>query len=267
MNSIQNIVSDLRDKRLLPVVAVLLIAAVAVPLLLMKGEKDEPTVKVRVTESPKLLGDSSLAQSSITVDEQFKKRKKLDAFKKKNPFVQQATGGAGEETGSGDVEPTESGDTSDSGSSGSGDAGGTSTTDSGSSKSSETTGKLYERTVTVRFGLLGSKFDTDDKVKKNLSALSPLPSSKNTLLIYMGVSANSPSAVFFVGRGVTVKGEGTCMPDKSNCTYLYLREKSNRNEATLYRRTEPDRKYGIKLKDIGLTEISETSSTSTQSKK
>lgn len=280
MTFVKNIVNDLWDKRLLPVVVLLLVAAAAIPLLLLKGEKQQPVAQITSTGVSKPVEPPTADESIITIDEQLNKRKRLDAFKKKDPFVQKAL--KSDESGSGSESGSESGSVvpTDSGAGGDGSAPATGGNDStsggntdakdksnGDSSPADSGTELFERTVTVRFGLLGNKFESDDKVKKNLAAVSPLPSSENPVLMYMGVSANSPSAVFFVDHGVVVTGEGTCMPDKTNCSYLYLREKTSRNEATLYRKSDPERKYGIRLKEINVTEVSESSSTSSESSK
>ncbi len=268
MNKLNSIFGALWEKRLLPVVIVLVIAVVAIPLLLLKDEKDQSSSDYKPPEPSALTSATLIDQSAVTLGEQVTKKGRLDAFSKKDPFVQKGLGKGGGKSSSGNVEPTEpgSGDTSAGG--GSGDTSGGEGTDKSSGAGSGSGGlKLYEKTVDLRFGLAGSKFLTDDKLKNNLSALSPLPSAKNPIIMYMGVSANSPSAVFLVDKNMIVTGEATCMPDKTQCRFLYMRTSSKRNEATFARKSDPDRKYKIKLLDIAITEISENNTTRTEDDK
>lgn len=262
MSFLRNIVNDMWEKRLLPVAVVLLLAAAAIPLLLLKSERSQPQAGKEPAATSKQGKTASAAQSIVTLDDQLKlERKKLDAFKKKDPFIQQGLGrGLSSSTvtviDSADSGTTSGGDTStgDTGSGGKTDSGDTGTPSTGNGGS---TGKLFTLTVTLRFGLLGKGYNGDDKVKKNVVPVTPFPSAKNPIASFIGISSNSPSAIFLLDRGVRQKGEGTCMPSSSYCQLLYLRVESDRNEHTFYRASDPDRKYGIKLKSIDLTSVTE----------
>lgn len=253
---ISDLLSEMWEKRLLPIAIVLALAAVAVPLLLRDdGSHSSSSTPSNNTANSALggvlsaLGEEETSDSSVTTLVQSKDLGgTLKSLKRKDPFRQQARA---KEAGAGTTSST--GDTGSvtpitSGGSGSGVTEAPKTTDSGQSEqqSSDQSSGFYQRSITIRFGV------NDDRLYSDLTALAPLPSSTNPIVTFIGTSTNTPSAVFLVGRGLKQSGEGTCVPSPSSCTYLYLRDEKDRNEHTIYR--DESHKYKLKLLDIGAVE-------------
>lgn len=95
-DTLQNLVADIRNRRLLPVMIALLVAIVAVPFVISGPEPvDEPTVGELGSGSAALdpagnplSAPAVLAERPVLRDY----RERLDNFKRKNPFKQQLTG-------------------------------------------------------------------------------------------------------------------------------------------------------------------------------
>lgn len=72
--------------------------------------------------------------------------------------------------------------------------------------------------VTLRIGRTA-----DDTPKaKDVKRLTPLPSSSDPFLVYLGVLTNKRTAVFMLSADVTATGDGTCRPRPSSCETVEL---------------------------------------------
>jgi hypothetical protein len=81
--------------------------------------------------------------------------------------------------------------------------------------------KTYEAyEMTVRFG----SSETDRAARKDVKRLQALPSSDNPILIYLGVLKDKKTAVFLLDSGIVGEGDGTCMPSRTICATIHLKE-------------------------------------------
>jgi hypothetical protein len=238
-----DIYSDLRDRKLLPVVVLLVVAIVAVPIALASSSQEAAPAPVQGSAQA---ADAPEAQSAVLVDDPGLRdyRKRLDALKSRNPFRQQfQISGLGET----EVEGTSASDSSLA-------TGGTAVDVSGSASSgtssapvgSSPTGsepeepastepapspspapaktKTVTRTFTylvdVQFGLTGEVKPFEDL--DNLASLPP----KHPLVVFLGVSEDGRRALFLVSSDVTsASGDGSCASfGGSACGLLVLKE-------------------------------------------
>jgi hypothetical protein len=81
--------------------------------------------------------------------------------------------------------------------------------------------KRYElNELTVRFGP-----STDVRPpRKDVKRLQALPSSQEPVLIYLGVLKDKKTAVFLLDSGVIAEGDGTCMPSRTSCETIHIKE-------------------------------------------
>ena len=234
---VQDVYADLRDRKLLPIVGLLLVAIVAVPFLL-SSSSETPTV----TETPGGTEEVVVApeaQSAVLAQEPGLRdyQQRLDSLKASNPFDQQYTdvpggvsgddladaGGSLTDTGSvGDVGSTGSVPSSGGGSTTAADAVTDDTTidvdetvnengDGGSSQSG-----FFAFRVDVRFGPEG-----DVKKLENVKLLELL----EPVGAFIGGTEDGRKAVFAMSSDIAAAGgEGKCAPSPGNCDFLLLAE-------------------------------------------
>ena len=250
--------SDLRDRRLLPVVAVLVVAILAVPFLI-KGDDPAPTPVVDVEAAQ--LGAPE-ADPVVVADAPGLRdyRERLDRLRRKNPFEQQLTqpiGGAApaEGDGSGSGIPTQGSTDGDIASAGSTSTGTTGTSVDGGepvdadtppdtpptkpSKPPKGDPRVVTFSIDVKVGPMG-----EARVRRDVKSMTLLPNDENPVLQYLQASYDETDASFAVSRRVAgTDGEGRCSPDRSRCEFLLLEVGEAQN--LVY---EPNgRTYRIKL--------------------
>jgi hypothetical protein len=224
---------DLRDRRLLPLIALVVVAIVAVPIL-RGGVSEEPAVATGNAATPEAGGAKT---SSLTVVEATPGlrdyRKRLRGRAASDPFEQQYTGptSGGSSSGNGATStsepPADSGAVSVGGEE-SGEAGaapgGSSPSGGGSSGSAEVDPddpglRFYAFRPDVRFGVAGS-----DKLSlyRNLPLGETLPKQK-PVVVFLGVSEDGKRAAFDVsGEVAVVRGPGRCVGGNQSCSLLIL---------------------------------------------
>jgi hypothetical protein len=259
--SLRSVFSDLMEKRLWPVAAVLGVALIAIPVLLSKPAGSEPAATPLAPVTPATGGGSLSAFQPVVNTEGTKSseiRKNLRGFQAKDPFkVQGLGGGGGGSSTDGTVQVQDSAPTTDSGAtgggggsvtptdvtSGSGDQGtSTPTTDSGTQ-----TLKYFKFTVDVRFG------KADNLDKKRLDQFRALPSSQDPVVVFMGARTDGETAVFLVSAASSTTGEGNCEPDDT-CTFLYLKAGEQQSFEAVNGNNEVVT-YVLKLLDVNVEEI------------
>jgi hypothetical protein len=252
--------ADMREKRLWPFAALLLIAIAAVPFTLLKKEQPAPPAAASTTQAAPA-GDKlpTIALDDISA----KSPSDLSEFSQKNPFkplrdlpkVTKETGtnttvdlGASPDSGSssGDASssPGGSGGGSASGSSGgSGGSGGSSGSGAGSYVGPRTT--YYAYRADIKFGLAG-----EAKTMKQVEAFTLLGDDKAPAAMFMGVTDDHKYAVFAVDTAsYETEGEQDCKPTPEACEFVYLKVGDDGNETTL---TSLD---GTRSYDLSLTAI------------
>lgn len=268
---------DLRDRRLLPLVALVIVAILAVPFLL-GGAED--TVPLPTAESPaEAAGLEATAGETLTVVQARPGlrdyRKRLRGRTPTNPFRQRYTGlPAGAElestvetsptaasddtsdvtvTDEGDdvtVEIEEPGGSPDGGDSpgaggGSGGSGGT------SGDAAPTGGQFYAYRPDVRFGLAGSG---ELKEYEDLPLASLLP-KENPVLFFIGATEAGDRVVFDVSAEVVlVKGGGKCVGGRQSCGLLFVRE----GEAVTVLTESRGRTFQLAVDSIDLVPVERT---------
>ncbi|MEX2253563.1 MAG: hypothetical protein WD649_05370 [Thermoleophilaceae bacterium] len=251
---------DLREMRLWPVAAGLLVALVAVPIVLLKGGGDSDGGPTPTAAAPDV---ADLPTASLA-DRRTSENSDLGVFDPKDPFrpaggypappgSATAGGGAALPTPSG--VPSGSGGNASAGAAASDTSGGS--TAGGSSGSSSTpksdggtttTRKTYTYVVDIRFGERG-----EVRSRKGVRRMALLPSSRNPLIVFLGVSADRRKAIFLVDSGLSQEGEGRCKPSKRFCSFLYLRTADTSDDHWFS--TESGKQYSLHLSKIRRVEV------------
>jgi hypothetical protein len=221
---------DLREKRLWPFAALLLVATAAVPLVLL--EKAQPTA----TPAPTATQGQTAADKlpTVTLDDVGNKvPSDLAVFKasQRNPFKPlkdlpkaddenvTVTSDKGSSSGSG----SGSGSSTPSGGSG---GGGGSNGGAGSYVGPKTTYFSYR--ADIRFGTPG-----DEKTTKQLETFTLLGDDKDPAAMFMGISDDHQYAVFTVDTArYESNGEHECKPSEERCELIYLKVDEDSNETT-----------------------------------
>lgn len=267
---------DLRDRRLLPVVALVVVAIAAVPFLL--GNSQEPLPAPMAAEEAAEAARLKIANgSSLTVVEAKPGlrdyRKRLRARTPTDPFEQRYTGlpegvqlestevSSVSETdasaGADDVSVTDFEESvtevDESPSTGAGTAPSPGTAP-GPGRGDPNPGidpdglRLFGFRPDVRFGVAGSQ---DLTLHEDLPLGSLLP-KKRPLLVFIGVSENGERTAFDVSPEVTlVRGNGACIGGMQSCRLLFLRE----DEAVDLLTESAGRTFRLKVESIDFVEV------------
>ncbi len=275
---VENLFRDLRDKRLLPVVGLLLVLLVAVPILLGGGDSPPSTAAAPGSAT---LGDTGadVPETEAVVLAEVPGirdyRERLKDFQRKNPFRQQLSnppksatvagagdgtitelgtpaGGGGSATGAVDTTAQASGGTTDIPTDTTTDTttGGTEKSGGGSGggKSSQPADERFLITyeIDVKVGVVGDA-EKRDGVKQG----DFLPGNKRPVVLFAEGNQADGRAFFIVSSDVTKSsGDGNCIPARDNCQYLKM--KVGDEQRFEY---EPDGKtYRLKLNDVKLVE-------------
>lgn len=224
-----DIYRDLRDRHLLPLVAVLLVAIVAVPIALSEsGGSEESTLPIASagTGTGADLGAATrnvvIARSAPGLRSYHRRLRHLSAS---DPFKQQytapegeegsASGGesAPEESGSGGSPPEESGETT---------TGETGETGTATHQVQYLTYEIDVRIVPVSTN--GVPSDAEPSIRRNLPELTSLPGRQTPALIFMQPSADGEKALMLVNSNVkAIFGEGVCASGGETCQLLALK--------------------------------------------
>jgi hypothetical protein len=232
---------DLRDRRLLPVIALVLVAIVAVPILM---GSDSESVPVSPAGGAATIGPPEKT-SKLTVVEATPGlrdyRKRLRDRSPTDPFEQRYTGlpesaqveassgggsGSASDTsaagGEVSVEVDETGEAAEPApapSSGGGDPGGTSP-GNGKIDPKDPGLRFYAFRPDVRFGVAGS----DDLTRYENLPLGQLLPKQNPVIAFMGVSEDGKRVAFDISNEVAmVRGPGRCIGGNQSCSLLILR--------------------------------------------
>jgi hypothetical protein len=216
---------DLREKRLWPVAVGLLAAAIAIPAVMLKPASSGTTVAPVVAQPLKV--DTLPA---VQVDSSPSHGSRLNTFSQRDPFkpmsdLKQATStkSSSSTSSTSSASPPASAPTTVSNKTSS-SGGGTSspvttptTTPSTPSSSTTTPVKWFRYTADLSFGEAGNL-----KTLKSVADFTLLPDDKTAAVVFMGVSNDAKSAIFFIADpAFTASGEGECN-DKQDCRFVKL---------------------------------------------
>jgi hypothetical protein len=232
---------DLRERRLLPLLALVVVAIAAVPFLLGSSEEAPPPP---ITETAAEAAEEEIAEdSTLTVVEAHPGlrdyRKRLRGRTPTDPFKQRYTSLPKEAQLTSTVESTSVTDVSGGGSSETsvtvdesvtevdepesapGTPGGTPPSSGKKNPPDDLEGKrLYGFRPDVRFGVAGSR-------ELNLHTELPLGSllpKENAVVLFVGVSQSGERALFSVAPDIEVRGDGGCVGGVDNCRFLSMRD-------------------------------------------
>ena len=223
-----DLLHDLREKRLWPVAAALLIGLLAVPVVLSKSAPPAPAPVVQATPKPAAAELPELKNLTVVADTAAARGgSTLDAFKAKDPFrppavvlredkdspsvatapktaVAAGGGGGGGKAGSG-------------GSGGSTGPGRAPVAPRAPAPSPPARPRSYAFVADVHFGRSGH-----ERRFNPLDRLGILPNQDFPLLIFLGVDPGGNNAVFLVDSTLTTAGEGRCNPSPTECGTLTI---------------------------------------------
>ena len=264
---LRDLYGDLRDRRLLPVVGVLLVAIPAVPMLL-KTDPPPP-----VTDSGYVAASDEELQGlpAVLASEEGLRdyRERLDGRGAKSPFAQDEAESAAEPADLAEVAGSEAvaeaavaqeaaASTEKSASTSSAEPATTTVekapaeTSSGSGSSGERSGAA-PRPVQVAFRVdveVGRVGDT--KRRASVKLLTVLPSKGKPIAMYLGASENGKSATFLVSEEVSeTRGDGSCMPSASGCEFVTLKQ----GEQQRFEYGADSEDFVLKVVDIHLAKI------------
>lgn len=238
---------DLRERHLLPLVAILLVALVALPIALSRGSSEpEPSESNAVATPSSVVPTSDLVVAKATPGLR-DYRRRLGNRTPQDPFVQQYTGG-GEEAGAiasaqsgvalsdgGDSEAvaSEGGEVTIGGSSAplpeassppiESDSAGDATEGKTATKYAADT--IDVRIVRVNSGDEAGASKVDPTVLRKVPELSMLPSRKTPVAVFMGASADGKKALLLISSDVqSTFGDGRCVVGSKVCQLMAMEE-------------------------------------------
>lgn len=216
---------DLRERRLLPLVAILVVALVALPIVL-SGSDSSSGEEETVFATPSSTAPTSKLVVAKAAPGLREYRHRL-AGTPKDPFKQQYAEPEGSESGegspSGGAESTvtvESGEPSE-----------TSTETPEGGTAPEGNGEppedghlqYYSFAIDVRITPVSSKKNPEATVRHNLPNMTMLPSRAVPALTFVGVTKDQKNAVMLVSDKVTgLFGDATCIEGNESCQLLAL---------------------------------------------
>jgi hypothetical protein len=225
---LQDVYYDLKDRHLLPIVALLIVAIVAVPIALSQSssEGSESSETAGTSAVPSGAGGQSAQLVAKSAPRLREYRRRLDYRQKEDPFQQQyggaepAAGGAeGESTSAPSEQPSSSESPEFS-------PGPEPTAPQTGGEPSGNPGKLtyFSYAIDVRIST-GSTEEGGKKVtvRRNLPELTMLPSRETPAIVYMGSTKDGKKAVMTVSSDVeAIFGDGKCVLGSDTCQLLAM---------------------------------------------
>jgi hypothetical protein len=225
--------ADLKAKRLAPVAIGLVVIAIAMPALMLRGEDS-------AVEGPLPIAAPVAAQGAkVELAEDLADGSKLDSYKARDPFAGMKKPAAAPAAGSGaasapsDLLAEAAKDKPAQLPAMGGGSGGSSGLDEGPSPTPgsdpnfsptpapvivKKPGARYNYQLDLRVGRLGR-----EKRYPHVSRLSFLPSASLPALLFMGVTEDEKHALFFVHPGLSHQGQGLCLPSNEKCNFVKLK--------------------------------------------
>lgn len=239
---LQDLWHELREKRLWPVAALLVLGIVAIPAVLTKSATEEPAPAAATVDAGEQPSDSGVVLDTASASAS-STGSALDTFSSKDPFAppksvtKKAAAAAAADAGG-----TEAGGKG----SGGGGAPAPGSGDDGSAPDAPAPPALREKTTQYEY-VAAVTFWSGDRRRKidDLRKLEMLPSDSAPALIFMGVAQDGGNAVFLVDSTLSTAGEGSCSPSRSNCAYVSLGPGSEQEFTS-----EDGRSYRLRVDEI-----------------
>lgn len=222
---LQDVYYDLKDRHLLPVAAILLVALVAVPIAISgnssSSEETPPSSTPEAGASQSAVGAGSgelVAESAPGLRDY---RRRLDHQQATDPFKSKAADSTSAAAGGAAAEPESSSGTA----SGSPESPESTTypAPEPSSGGSPTQSKLTYYSYAIDVRISGGADGKKATVRKNLPELTMLPSRETPAIVYMGSTADGKKAVMTVSSDVqAIFGDAKCILGSETCQLLAL---------------------------------------------
>jgi hypothetical protein len=252
---------DLKERHLLPLVAILLVALVALPIVLNKSSGSEEAEESAAIATPSAAASTSslvVAQAAPGLRDY---RRRLSGHTAADPFVQRFSGvGEGGETASGIPSEATTEASTEAGGSTSGEPSGGSGTETSPAPTGEGNGepsssghlKYYSWTIDVRVTPVSSgKGKSKATTRQDLPEMTMLPSKSVPALTFVGVTKDEKNAIMLVSDKVTgIFGDATCTVGSEACQLIALEPEIP--ETIVY--GADSRTYRIELLKVKLTE-------------
>ncbi len=236
---LSSVKADLLDRRLLPLVALVtlgLVAALAYAILGGGSSAATPTAAVTrgaatpqgVAISP-ITPEKAVAETTGGLSQQQNGSAHNPFTPLAEPKAKTASSAASGTAVSSSSTPSSSSSSSSSPGSGSGSGGSTPSTPTPATPSKPSTPSKPKTVyhVAALFGVLpaGATPQTAQLTPfENLKLLTPLPSDKQPLIIFRGVTAGGKSATFTLDSEAILHGPAVCLPSTSQCEAIDLRQ-------------------------------------------
>jgi hypothetical protein len=239
---------DLRERHLLPLVAILLVALVALPIVLSKSSDSAAEEAGGAIATPSAVTPtSSLVVAKATPGLRAYHRRLSDRTAT-NPFRQPPSSTAGESSAEGPTsveETTTGGEPAETG-------GQPSPAEGNGEPPSGGQLKYYSWTIDVRVTPVSSgKGKSEASVRHNLPEMTMLPSRSVPALTFVGITKDEKNAVMLVSDKVTgLFGDATCTVGSEACQLIVLQPEIP--ETVVY--GADSRTYRIELLKVSLTE-------------
>jgi hypothetical protein len=248
---------DLRERHLLPLVAILLVALVALPVVLSKSSSTEAEEGSAAIATPSSVTPTSSLVVAKATPGLREYRRRLVKKTAQNPFKPQQVSSVeseGPEGPSSIEEVTLSGGPEETPASG-GSEGGSSTIPPPEGNGEPPSGghlEYYSWTIDVRITPVTSgKEKPESVVRRNQPEMSMLPSQSVPALTFIGVTKDEKKAVMLVSDKVTgLFGDSTCTVGSEACQLIALEPEIP--ETVVYGANS--RTYRIELLKVHLTE-------------
>jgi hypothetical protein len=215
---------DLKERRLLPLVAILLVALVALPIVLSSGsDSNEGETGTAIATPSSLPRTSALVVAKATPGLRNYHHRLAGTYK--DPFKQQYTELEGEEG----VGSASSGEESGASVEGApettvpseGEGGGAPAENGEPPEGGHL--QYYSFAIDVRITPVSSKKQEESTVRHNLPNMTMLPSRKVPALTFVGVTKDEKNAVMLISDKVTgLFGDATCIEGAERCQLLAL---------------------------------------------
>lgn len=227
-STIRDLIRDLNDKRLMPVLVVIAVCGVGIPALLMLTAGSSPAGGAPVARAAGL-PNGVPSPAKVLADVANSGSTKVTVYKgtEINPF-RVTTKGSGSSGGTGSAgtttppPPKQSGgsSTSSNGSGGGSKSGGGSSGGGGGGPKPAASGLTSTQTYVTTLNL--TLADGSTQQVADAERLTVLPNNSQPEAIYYGVMSGGKAATIVVLPGYKVTTSGTCVPGLSNCELVEL---------------------------------------------
>lgn len=227
---LSSVKADLLDRRLLPVVALVVLALVAaIAYTVLGGGSSAATPTAAAVSSGSSTASAGLAASQSTSEKAVAETTGGVSQQRRgyarNPFTPLPEPKEKTQVAATSSSPSPS-TTSSSSTAGSGSQGSGGSSPTTPSQPSTPTKPKTVYHVSVQFGVIPTGVTPAQAQLQTLNdvkLLTPLPSAQQPLIVFRGVTAGGKSATFTIAGEEILHGEGNCLPSASQCEAIDLK--------------------------------------------